>query len=147
MADIDVSSQNQPIQGGTWANTATEVFTFIPAANTTAGDKVLLTKLQEGTKLLDAVAFVEDAVTDLTLSLGYRYPDATDPLGNTLTDDEAFFFSATAVAAGGKFRSAVNKPPVTLQAEAYLVATLGGAAFATTNRLTIMLTYDFTGHK
>lgn len=138
MADIDVSGRVN-IQTGTFGSGWKEHIRFKPAANTTAGDKPLLAVLPAGTKLMDAMAFIEDAVGSLTLSLGFRYT------GGQAGSDEAYFLSAADVAAGGRFRANTNKPPLVLQYDAYLVATLGGAAFATTNQLDVVLDYDFTG--
>lgn len=142
MAYIDAPALNDYVMGGTFSNSSVHHSTFTPSANTTAGDKVRLAKLQSGTKLMDAQAFVEDAVTNLTLSLGYEYVDSSLSGSN----DAAYFFSAKDVAAGGRFRADVNKPPVELVGDAYLVATLGAAAFATTNKLDTVVNYDFTGH-
>jgi hypothetical protein len=142
MAYINPPALNDIPMGGTFSNHSSHHSTFTPAAATTAGDKVRLVKLQAGTKLLDATAFVEDAVINLTLSLGYEYVDSSLSGSN----DAAYFFSAKDVAAGGKFRADVNKPPVELVADAYLVATLGAAVFATTNKLDVITEYDFTGH-
>lgn len=138
MATKDVS-QAAPVQAGTFANTWNLHVRYKPDANLSAGDKVRLAVLPAGTKLLDAVGFVEDAVASLTFSLGFDY------VGGQAGDDEAFFHNAVDVAAGGKFRAAANKPPVVLQYDAYLIATLGGAAFATTNQLDVIVDYDFVG--
>lgn len=142
MAYINALTLDDILMGGTFSNQSVHHAEFKPAANTTAGDKVRLFKLQAGTKLYDAQAFVEDAVVSLTLSLGYEYVDSSLSGSN----DAAYFFSSKDVAAGGRFRADTNKPPVELVGDAYLVATLGGAAFATTNQLDVVVEYDFTGH-
>lgn len=138
MADIDKTTSAR-VQQGTFGNKWQLPCTFKPAAATVAGDKVLLAKIDAGTLLTDAVAFVEDALATLTLSLGYRH------INGEAGDDEAFFFSAKDVAAGGKFRADVNKPPKVVQYDSYLVATLGGAAFPTTNQLDVVVDYDYEG--
>lgn len=141
MAYINAPALNDIPMGGTFSNKSAHHSRFVPAAATVAGDKVRLMRMQAGTKLLDAVAFVEDAVATLTLSLGYEYVDTS----LSASDDAAYFFSAKDVAAGGKFRADVNKAPIELVADAYLVATLGVVAFATTNKLDTIVDYDFTG--
>lgn len=143
MAYINAPSLNDVPMGGTFSNKSVHPSRFIPTANTVAGDKVRLAKHEAGTKLVDATAFIKNAAAGLTLSLGYEYVDSALSAQN----DAAFFFSAKDVAAGGKFRADVNKPPVELVGDAYLVATLGGAAFPTTNQLDTVVDYDFTGKK
>lgn len=139
MSTID-KSQTGTVQAGTFANGWKHVARFKPDANTVAGDIVRLPGVfPSGTKLIDAVAFVEDAAAGLTLSLGFSY------VGGQAGSDPAYFFAAKDVAAGGKFRADVNKPPLILQYDAYLVATLGGAAFTTANQLDTVVDYDFTG--
>lgn len=139
MADIDKSKVAQ-VQTGTFANKWYNHTSFVPTAATTIGDKVLLAVLPAGTKLLDAVAFVEDALTDMDLGLGFRYKN-----GEAGSDEEYFLAATTDTAAGGKFRATANKPPIVLQYDAYLVATLGGAAFPTTNKLDVVVDYDYIG--
>ncbi len=141
MADIK-NARSAPVQAGTFANKWYTHQTFKPAAAAVAGDVVILnpdTPIPAGTKLLDAVAFVEDPLTDLALSLGFRH------VNGAAGDDAAYFFGATNVAAGGKFRASANKPPVVLLHDAFLVATLGGAAFPTANQLDVIVDYDFVG--
>lgn len=138
MATIDKTGDTT-VQGGTFGNSWNLHAKFKPTANTVAGDKVRLALIPAGTKLLDANAWVEDAVATLTLSLGYDFADGS------AGDDEAYFLSAADVAAGGRFRANQNKPPVVLAKDAYLIATLGVAVFATTNQLDVVVEYDFTG--
>lgn len=139
MSDID-KSKSTSVQAGTFANKWYVHASFVPDAATVIDDAVLLAVLPAGTKLLDAVAFVEDALTDMDLGLGFRYTG-----GQAGSDEEYFFAATTDTAAGGKFRADVNKPPVVLQYDAYLVATLGGAIFPTTNQLDVIVDYDYTG--
>lgn len=139
MSVID-KSQEGTVQAGTFANKWYHHAKFKPVAATVAGDVVRLPGvIPAGTKLLDAVAFVEDAAAGLTLSLGFDY------VGGQAGDDSAYFFNAKDVAAGGKFRADANKPPLVLQYDAYLIATLGGAVFAVANQLDVVVDYDFTG--
>lgn len=141
MGNINASTLDDIPMGGTFSNQSVHHAKFIPAAATTAGDKVRLFKLGEGTKLHDAQAFVQDAVVGLTLSLGFEYVDSALSGSN----DAAYFLSAADVAAGGRFRANTNKPPIELEGEAYIVATLGASVFATTNQLDVSIEYDFTG--
>lgn len=138
MATIDKTGDTQ-VQGGTFANTWNVHARFKPAVNTVAGDKVRLALIPAGSKLLDADAWVEDAVATLTLSLGFDYADGS------AGDDEAYFLSAADVAAGGRFRANQNKPPLVLAKDAYLIATLGVAVFGTANQLDVVAQYDFIG--
>ncbi len=138
MSTIDVTNEVQ-VQTGTFANRWYVHAQHRPKANLADGDRILLAKLDAGTKLLDAQAFIEDALASLTFSLGFDY------INGEAGDDEAYFFNAADVAAGGRFRADQNKPPLILQYDAYLVATLAGAAFPTTNKLDVVGDYDYLG--
>jgi len=142
MATIDVSERNTPIHGGTFGNASVAHFPYTPAANLTIGDEVRLCVLEAGTKLIDAQAFIAANLASGALSLGYRYADAA----LSAQDDPAYFLSAQSIATAGRFRAATNKPPVTLVARAFLVATFAGAAFPTTNKLDTVVNYDFRGN-
>jgi len=141
MATIDVSGQNTPIQGGTFGNKSAEHFRYVPTANLSAGDRVKLCKLEKGIKVLDIHACTEDNLTDLTLSFGFEYEDAA----LASLDSDVYFMDAVAAATAGVFRKSKPLPPPEMAGDAWLVVTFGVAAFPTTNRLDVVLDYDFRG--
>ena len=142
MPTFDVSDTNAPVHGGTYGNRSSQHFPYSPAANLAIGDDVQICLLEAGTKLLDAHAFVANNLAGGTLSLGYRYVDPALAAQSDLT----YFHSAQSIATAGRFRAVTNKPPVTLVGRAYLVATFGGASFPTTNKLDVIVDYDFRGN-
>lgn len=142
MATIDVTDTNMPIHGGTFGNLSVAHFPYVPAANLAIGDDVQLCILETGTKLIDLQAFIANNLASGTLSVGYRYIDPALSAQN----DIAYFLNAQSIATAGRFSANTNKPPVTLVGRAYLVATFGGAAFPTTNKLETVVTYDFRGN-
>lgn len=138
--------------GGTWGNKSECTFAYnpgtdSPGANLGVGDVVQLFQVQAGTKLIDAMAFVANALAALTLKLGYAAQDGSTGTTNGVADkDDSYFFNAEDVHLGGRFRADTNKPPVVLQKDSYIIATFGGAAFPTTNTLTVEMEYNFVGN-
>lgn len=142
MATFDVTETNSPIHGGTFGNLSVAHFPYVPAANLAIGDDVQLCILEAGTKLINLQAFIANNLASGTLSVGYRYIDPALSAQNDLT----YFLANQSIATAGRFLANTNKPPVTLAGRAYLVATFGGAAFPTTNKLETVVTYDFRGN-
>ena len=109
---------------------------YITLANAASGDKIRLNKLYAGTKILDARMIAADLGTGTTMSLGFEYVNgeaggsATALLGAT---DVATAASSTQTAAA----------PITLAYDAYLIATIGGAA--ATGQLDTVVTFEFKG--
>ncbi len=100
------------------------------------GDKVRLVKLYAGTKVHDMRA-VFDALgaTGAVLDIGFEYVN-----GEVGGSADAFFNDIN-VTAAGSVRGAFA--PVTLAYDAYIIATVGGAA--QTGRLDVVTTFEFKG--
>lgn len=141
MATIDVSKNNLPIMGGTWGNKSAEHFVYVPAATLTAADRVRVAKLEKGIKVLDIQAITEDALTNLTISVGFEYEDTA----LAADDSDTYFINAQAAATAGILRKSNPLPPPEMEGDAWLVVTFGAAAFPTTNRLDLVVDYDFRG--
>lgn len=99
------------------------------------GDKIRLSKVYAGTKVYDAKIVHGALGTGVTVDLGFEYCNGES--GSNATA----FLSADAEAAAGKSSSSVA--PVTLAYDAYIVATIGGAA--ATGKIDSVLTYEFKG--
>lgn len=99
------------------------------------GDKVRLNKVYAGTKVYDAALVNAALGANTTVKLGFEYANG-EAGGN-----DAAFLSATATSAAGKQRS--NAAPVTLAYDAYIIATIGGAA--ATGLFDSVITFEFKG--
>lgn len=142
MATITKNTKDARVQLGStpWGN-----FTALPykvetnasgaviGSNTTAavasGDKVRVGLLPAGFRFVDSEVIVSDAWTALvTADLGFEYVDGVDDAA--VPQSATYFGSALAVNALGRLRNATTNAPVTLQKEAWLILTTGGAANA-----------------
>lgn len=109
---------------------------YITLAAAQVGDKVRLTKLYQGTKIYD-VKMVNAALgASTTVSLGFEYVDGQ--AGGSATA----LLPATSTAAAAATREGAVAP-ITLAYDAYIIATIGGAA--ATGQLDSVVTYEFKG--
>lgn len=99
------------------------------------GDKVRLNKLYAGTKVYGAKLINAALGASSTVKLGFEYANGESG-GN-----DAAFLAATATNAAAKTDSATA--PVTLAYDAYVIATVGGAA--ATGQIDSVLTFEFKG--
>lgn len=98
-------------------------------------DKVRLNRLYAGTKVHDAKIISAALGAGVTISLGFEY--ANGEAGGSATA----FINAADCAAAGKDESSVA--PVTLTYDAYVIATVGGAA--ATGQLDSVLLFEPRG--
>ena len=99
------------------------------------GDKVRLNKVYAGTKVFAAKLVNAALGASTTVKLGFEYCNG-EAGGN-----DAAFLPATSTAAAGVSRSAAA--PVTLNYDAYIIATIGGAA--ATGQIDSVLSFEFRG--
>lgn len=129
---------NAPTLGKTAYSGEAALATFhgkVTLAAAAIGDKVRLGKLFAGTKVTDARMVNAALGADTTVKLGYEYVN-----GEAVADDDAFI-PATATSSGASTR--MGAAPVTLQYDAYLIATVGGGA--ATGALDAVVTYEPEG--
>ncbi len=108
---------------------------YITLASAQIGDKVRLNKVYAGTKIYD-IKMVNAALgASSTVSLGYEYVNGES--GGSATALLAATSTASAAATNGV------AAPVTLAYDAYITATIGGAA--ATGQLDVVTTYEFKG--
>lgn len=100
------------------------------------GDKVRLNKVYAGTKVHDAHMVAADMGTGTTIALGFEY--CNGEAGGSTTA----FLAATDVATAAS-STRMSAAPVTLDYDAYIIATVAGGA--ATGQLDTMLTYEFKG--
>lgn len=109
---------------------------YMTLAAAQVGDKVRLNKLYQGTKIYD-VKMVNAALgASTTVSLGFEYVNGE--AGGSATA----FLPATNTAAAAATREGAIAP-ITLAYDAYIIATIGGAA--ATGQLDSVVTYEFKG--
>lgn len=108
----------------------------ITLAAAASGDKIRLNKVYAGTKVFDAHMVAADLGTGTTMALGFEYVNGE--AGGSAT---AFLGATDVASAASSTRSAFA--PVTLDYDAYIIATVGGAA--ATGQLDTALTYEFRG--
>lgn len=109
---------------------------YMTLAAAQVGDKVRLNKLYQGTKIYD-VKMVNAALgASTTVSLGFEYVNGES--GGSATA----FLPATSTAAAAATREGAIAP-ITLAYDAYIIATIGGAA--ATGQLDSVVTYEFKG--
>jgi hypothetical protein len=107
----------------------------ITLASAAIADKARLVKLYAGTKIYD-VKLVNAALgASTTVSLGFEYVDGTAGGGAAVLLAATSTASATATRGVGV--------PVTLAYDAYITATVGGAA--ATGQIDAVVTYEFKG--
>lgn len=109
---------------------------YMTLAAAQVGDKVRLNKLYQGTKIYD-VKMVNAALgASTTVSLGFEYVNGES--GGSATA----LLPATSTAAAAATREGAVAP-ITLAYDAYIIATIGGAA--ATGQLDSVVTYEFKG--
>jgi hypothetical protein len=95
-----------------------------------SGDKIRVGLLPAGIKFYDSQVIVSDAFTaSVTANLGFEYVDGVDDASAPQSATQ--FGSALAINAAGRLRNATSNKPVTLQKDAWLILTTGGAAHNT----------------
>lgn len=102
------------------------------------GDKIRLLKLYAGAKVYAGSAIVGALGASTTLSLGFESADSV-ALGNGVGANS--LLNAQATNAAGKFNSA--NAPFVLDRDAYLIATVGGAAAS--GQLDAVISYEHRG--
>jgi len=101
-------------------------------------DKVRLVKLYAGTKIYRIDAIFADMGTSTTLDIGFEYVNGES--GGSATAFASAIDTGTAAGTSSKVFS-----PVTLAYDAYIIATVKGAA--STGALDVVTTYEFKGAK
>lgn len=99
------------------------------------GDVVRLVKLYAGTKIHESYMVNAALGASTQVSLGFQY--ANGEAGGSATA----LIAATATSTAGKIRSVAA--PVTLEYDAYIIATVSGAA--ATGKLDAVMFYEFKG--
>jgi len=108
---------------------------YVTLAAAQVGDKVRLNKVYAGTKV-HASHFVNAALgASSTVSLGFEY------VNGEAGGDPAAFVAATSTASAGRANTVAA--PIVLAYDAYIIATIGGAA--ATGKLDSVVTYEFKG--
>ena len=111
-------------------NAAGAVLGSDSAAPVASGDKIRVGILPAGFKFVDSQVVVSDAFTAaVTANLGFEYVDGVDDAA--VPQNASYFGAALAVNAAGRLRNATSNAPITLQKEAWLIMTTGGAAHNT----------------
>lgn len=111
---------------------------YITLAAAQVDDKVRLTKLYAGTKIYGAKMVNAALGVSTTVSLGFEYVNGEAGGG------AAAIIAATNTAAAAVTREGATAP-ITLRYDAYITATIGGAA--ATGQLDSVITYEFKGTK
>jgi len=109
---------------------------YITLAAAASGDKIRLNKVYAGTKVYDVKMVFGDLGTGTTMAVGFEY--ANGEAGGSAT---AFLPATDVATAAGVANSGVA--PVTLAYDAYIIATVGGAA--ATGQLDVVTTFEFKG--
>lgn len=109
----------------------------VELASAQIGDKVRLVKLYAGTNIYDMRAVFDDlGGTGAVLDIGFEYVN-----GESGGSANAFFNDIDVATAAGSVRGAFA--PVTLAYDAYIIATVAGAA--QTGTLDVVTTFEFKG--
>ena len=109
----------------------------VELASAQIGDKVRLVKLYAGTKIYDMRAVFDDlGGVGAVLDIGFEYVN-----GESGGSANAFFNDIDVATAAGSARGAFA--PVTLAYDAYIIATIAGAA--QTGTLDVMVDFEFKG--
>ena len=109
----------------------------VELASAQIGDKVRLVKLYAGTKIYDMRAVFDDlGGTGAVLDIGFEYVN-----GESGGSANAFLNDIDVATAAGSARGAFA--PVTLAYDAYIIATIAGAA--QTGTLDVMVDFEFKG--
>lgn len=99
------------------------------------GDKVRLNKVYAGTKVYDAKLISGALGAGVTIDLGFEYVN-----GEAGGNAAAFLDNADCASAG---RDESAAAPITMAYDAYIIATIGGAA--ATGQIDSVLTFEFKG--
>lgn len=133
MATINAPSLQDIVYSGDCPLAAAHGYVTLAAAQ--VGDKVRLNKVFAGTKVYSS-HFVNAALgASSTVALGFEYVNGESG------GDPAAFIAATSTASAARANSVTA--PVVLAYDAYIIATIGGAA--ATGKLDTVLTYEFKG--
>jgi len=136
MATINAPSLNDIVYSGDCP--LANAHGYITLASAQIGDKVRLNKVYAGTKIYD-VKMVNAALgASSTVSIGWEYVDGTSGGG------AAALIPATSTSSAAGTRE-TTVAPVTLAGDAYITATIGGAA--ATGQLDVVTTYEFKSTK
>ncbi len=108
---------------------------YATLAGAAVGDKVRLNRVYAGTKVYDARMVTAALGAGALAALGFEY------VNGEAGSDAVAFFAATDVSAASNSRT--SKKPVTLQYDAYITATISGAA--ATGAIDTIVTYEFKG--
>ena len=114
---------------------AAHVHGSITLAAAQVGDKVRLNKVYAGTKIYWSKLVNAALGASTTVKLGFEYVN-----GEAAGNDSAFI-PATSTAAAASTQGA--GAPVTLDYDAYIIATIGGAA--ATGKIDTVLNFEFKG--
>lgn len=109
---------------------------YMTLAAAGVGDKIRLNKLYQGTKIYDVKMINAALGASTTVSLGFEYVNGE--AGGSAT---ALLPATSTAAAAGTRQGAIA--PITLAYDAYIIATVGGAA--ATGQLDAVVTYEFKG--
>lgn len=110
------------------------------------GDKVILEKLPAGMLLEDSLVIVSNAFSaSVVAKLGFEYVDGVDD--TTVPQDDDYFGTGLVLNATDRLRNATVNPPVRLAKDAYLIATLSGAANAEAARMDVIIRGERMGPK
>jgi hypothetical protein len=134
MATINAPSLQDTVYSGDCPLAAAHGYVTLAAA--ASGDKIRLNKVYAGTKVMDARLITGDLGTGTTMSLGFEYVNGE--AGGSAT---AFLGATDVASAAASTQTAAA--PVTLAYDAYIIATIGGAA--ATGQVDTVVTYEFKG--
>ncbi len=122
----NLSALNYRVQ----TNSAGAVLGSDSAAALASADKVRIGILPAGFKFVDSQVVISDAFTaSVTGSFGFEYVDGVDDAA--VPQSATYFGSALALSSAARLRNATTNAPVTLQKEAWLILTTGGATHNT----------------
>jgi hypothetical protein len=111
-------------------NSAGAVLGSDSAAALASADKVRVGILPAGFKFVDSQVIISDAFTaSVTGSVGFEYVDGVDDAA--VPQSATYFGSALTLSSAARLRNATTNAPVTLQKEAWLILTTGGATHNT----------------
>lgn len=142
MPTIDNDSLPQQVpHAGEYGNNAVWSKSFTKAG-VLLGDVLRIQRLPAGARVDEKKLVFDDCGTSVTLSIGYAPVDPA--LGPAAVDN--FWGAAIDVAtAAGVFRSAAH--PITFDFDVYVTATVAGAAFTGSPKLTSVAMGEATGTK
>lgn len=131
MATINAPSMQDTVYSGDCPLAPAHGYVNLAAAQ--VGDKVRLNKVYAGTKIMSG-HYVNAALgANTTVALGYEF------VNGELAAQPNALIPAAATNAAGVARSAVA--PIVLPYDAYIIATIGGAAAS--GQLDTVITYEF----